>query len=294
MNTPVDHVARVLLDLANQGSIAASNAGRSAIKRMGPLLDAGVISEERRGAGRIFKVKDPTAFVAYCQKEYPSGLCGELADPEMEGKTFAVAAFRDAHRGGSSAHNPVLLRGFGSAELVSDNGAVLPVASLTELAGVAAVNIAGASCTWRITGKVALVENIEVFFRIEEIVKDVNLAIWHGGRASNKTIEWLANHADNLELIHCGDYDPVGLSEYLKLKEACPRLAVSLFVPDNLEELFIYGEQERLRKQRPYIQKILGSNDLAVKTVIDICLRRNKGLDHEALLVTATRCDDCR
>jgi len=36
-------------------------------------------------------------------------------------------------------------------------------------------------------------------------------------------------------IVHYGDWDPVGLDEYLRIKDACPELT-SFFVPDNLEE----------------------------------------------------------
>lgn len=282
--TPVDTFSGVLAALTELGALPASRIGRPSLDRLRPLLEGGVIEKRKRGAGMVYEVLNKTKFEVFCEKEYPSGLYGERIEKGLSGKAFAVAAFRDAHRGTTSSHNPVLIRGFGSAQLVSCDGESLPVARLTEMASVAAINADGPACKWQITGRVALVENIEFFYRAEEFTEGLDFVLWNAGRARNKTIDWLAAQQAGLELIHFGDYDPVGLGEYLKLKNACPHLQVSLYIPENLAALFAYGKGKRLTAQSSYVKGLLSSKDPGVRLVLSLCHEHNKGLDQEALL----------
>jgi hypothetical protein len=280
----VDTFSGILSVLSECGTIPASRIGRPSLDRLRPLLEGGVIEKKKRGAGGVYEVLNNTAFTVFCEKEYPSGLHGEKIEEGLNGKAFAVAAFRDAHRGTTSPHNPVLIRGFGDAQLVSRDGDSLPVANLTKVASVTAINADGAACKWGIAGRVALVENIEFFFRAEELVDNLDFVLWNSGRVANKTIEWLAAKSEGLELIHCGDYDPVGLSEYLKLKDACPHIQVSLFLPENLDALFVYGKKKRLSDQSACVKGLRNSKDPAVRFVLSLCDKHNRGLDQEALL----------
>lgn len=280
----VDTFSGILSVLSEHGTIPVSRIGRPSLDRLRPLIESGVIEKRKRGAGGVYEVLNKNELAVFCEKEYPSGLYGEKIKEGVTGKAFAVAARRDAHRGATSSHNPVFIRGFGNAQLVSRDGENLPVASLTEMTSVAAINADGKACKWEIAGRVALVENIEVFFRAEEFIDGLDFVLWNAGRANNKTIEWLTVQPRGLVLIHCGDYDPVGLGEYLKLKDACSHLQVSLYVPENLDALFVYGKKKRLKDQTSYVKGLLSSKDPSVQFVLALCHKYNKGLDQEALL----------
>jgi hypothetical protein len=83
-------------------------------------------------------------------------------------------------------------------------------------------------------GRVALVENLECFLRMEAIIPDVPLVINSAGRISDRLIACLArSHFEAPPLLHLPDYDPVGLGDYLRLREALAG-RVSLFVPSDI------------------------------------------------------------
>ncbi|MBD3207820.1 hypothetical protein GF319_15930, partial [Candidatus Bathyarchaeota archaeon] len=186
--------------------------------------------------------------------QYPSGLMVDVAPGRK--RAGAVAALRDSHRASVPDSCPVLLRGFGEAGLVSDEG-TFPVAQLTGRYGVAALMV-GADCGWSWEGQLAVVENMEVFAGFEALDAEPELAAYAAGRMHSALLAWLASpQMTNALPVHFGDYDPVGLDEYLRLRRVLPDRA-RLYVPDDLEELFsrysnpalLQGSEAVLRRLR--------------------------------------------
>jgi hypothetical protein len=86
------------------------------------------------------------------------------------------------------------------------------------------------------------------------------------------------------QIIHFGDYDPVGVDEYLRLKEKHHR--VSFHIPDNIEDLFKkYGNEEILQKNQAIYERLRESQDKQAKNIVDLMSRYNCGLEQEALLI---------
>jgi hypothetical protein len=78
---------------------------------------------------------------------------------------------------------------------------------------------------WSLSGpakRVALVENIDVFLsldsaRLSETLQ-ADAAVFLHGKMSNRFLAWLASPAmADVRYLHLGDYDPVGIAEYLRL-----------------------------------------------------------------------------
>ena len=93
-------------------------------------------------------------------------------------------------------------------------------------------------------GICALIENLAVFHSFEKLGLEPALAIWTGGISSNRFITWLASNArHSLRVLHLPDYDPVGLSEFLRHTNAlvkpslfmcqtvCRRYSVAIQIP---------------------------------------------------------------
>lgn len=89
----------------------------------------------------------------------------------------------------------------------------------------------------------------------------------------------------NGRIIHCGDYDPVGLDEYLRLKTACPESA-GLYLPANLEDLlFRYGKRELLLGSSGVILVWLRkTEDQEVRRIVELMDQYSVGLEQEVLL----------
>lgn len=282
-----DPFAAILSEFCNRGSIPASRLKSKKMHlRLQPLVDAGVIVQERSGAGQRWRVLDRDGLYRFSQSQFPSGL-EPLAASSFVPRNRSVLYTKDAH-GLKSSHLPLFVRGFKNARLTWDDR-VLPVASLTAFAGGAGLRL-GRDSRWSFQGTVVTVENSEVLFHIETVIPGTCLAVYTGGRISNLLLQWLSSDAmEKAVFIHAGDYDPVGIQDYLRLSEACPG-RVSLYMPDNLEELFArYANQKRLEDQSSVLNtlrtcKVRSGKDKDFLKIMHLMDRYNGGLDQEALL----------
>ena len=142
--------------------------------------------------------------------------------------------------------------------------------------------------TWGFSGTVAVAENLEFFLSFEAAGIKCDLVIYAGGRLSDRIISWLASPLmEACSVLHCGDYDPAGLREYLRLREAMGSRAV-LYVPDNMERLLKkYGRAELVRNQAHILPGIRSCAVPEVLNVMDMVERYGLGLEQEVLLLTA-------
>ena len=77
--------------------------------------------------------------------------------------------------------------------------------------------------------------------QVERILPTVDAALRTVGRTDQRVLAWLAAQPD-VNVTHVGDYDPVGLSEYQRVRAAFGDRA-QFRVPKNLEELVArYGQ----------------------------------------------------
>ena len=87
-------------------------------------------------------------------------------------------------------------------------------------------------------------------------------------------------------LIHFGDYDPVGLDEYRRLKERAPR--ATFYIPQNLEKHFKenkYLKPELMDKSSALLRRLAEARDADILAVIDLMRRYGGGVEQEVLLL---------
>ena len=147
-----------------------------------------------------------------------------------------------------------------------------------------------------ITGALAVVENLEVFCHFEKLKTDAQLAIYAQGRLSGRILNWLSSPAmAQARIIHCGDYDPVGLDEYLRLKSAC-RERAALYLPANLEDLLSrYGKRDLLLGNNASIlARLRKTEDQEVRQIVKLIDRYGVGLEQEVLLYLIQLLDNRR
>ncbi len=277
----VDALAQKLCLLLTEGTLASSRLTERDRSRLQSLFATGVLEVVRSGAGKTVVVQNRDAFDTFILRNYPSGLEGreEAATPRSK----AVAELRDSKKARATGPLVVLLRGFGNCHLRSGTE-VLPVADLTELAGVAALHLGGKE--WKYTGVLAVVENLEVFWNFEKLKTGVQLAIYAQGRLSGRILNWFSSRAMlQARIIHCGDYDPVGLDEYLRLKAACGERA-ALYLPPNLEDLMSrYGKKDLLLgSSAAILARLRKTEDKEVRQIVKLIDRYGVGLEQEVLL----------
>ena len=281
---PIDTLAQRLSLLLKDGHIPAGSLGRQHVRRMSPLFEAGILEYQRIGGGRRVVSNNLQALSAFVEKLYPGGLDG-IDDTEALPRSKAVANFRDAKRALTSDVEPVLLRGFGNAVLRSGNNE-LPAAHLTSIAGVTAMSLNDAPF-WSFNGCAAIIENQEMFMHIERLGLPCGIALYAGGRLSRRVLKWLGSSVmQNCRYIHCGDYDPVGLDEYLRLATECPD-RVELYIPSNLEDHFIHhGKSDLIKNSSEILSRLRKNQDPAIKKVVDLIDRYGVGVEQEILLST--------
>ena len=279
----VDALADKLLLLVAEGSLAASRLTDRDRTRLRSLFETGVLAMERGGAGKKVVVKNRDALDAFVLRNYPSGLQGSSAT--LSPRSRAVAELRDSKKARETGPLMVLLRGFDNCELRAGEE-VLAVAHWTELAGVAALCLDGRQ--WGFAGVMAIVENLEVFWNFEKLKTGAQLAVYAQGRLSGRILNWLSSPAmAQARIIHCGDYDPVGLDEYLRLKTAFPERA-GLYLPANLEDLLSrYGKRELLLGSNGAIlARLRKTDDQEVRRIVELMDRYGVGLEQEVLLLS--------
>lgn len=277
----VDALAEKLGFLIEQGKIPFSRLTNRDSARLQGLFEAGVLKMQRSGAGKKVILQNREALDAFVKQNYPSGLDG--IQRALSSRSKAVADFRDSKRSRAAGPPMILLRGFGTCELHVGND-VLPVARLTQQAGVAALCLEDRP--WGFDGILTVVENLEVFWNFEKLGIDAQLAIYAQGRLSGKILDWLSSPGmAHARIIHCGDYDPVGLDEYLRIKTACPE-RTELHLPSNLEDLLSrYGKRELLKSSTSVLSRLRKTDDQEVRRVVKLMDQYGVGLEQEALLL---------
>lgn len=226
-------------------------------------------------------MKNLKALDAFVERFYPSGLLG--TSEYLTPKSRAVAEFRDSKKARAVGPLMVLIRGFGNCEFRA-GVEKLDVAHWTELAGVAAICLEGRS--WEFTGILAVVENLEVFYHFENLKTGAELAIYAQGRLSGRVLNWLSSPPmARAGIIHFGDYDPVGLDEFLRLKEACSG-RTTIYLPANLEDLLSrYGKRDLLLGNNATIlARLRKTEDQEVRQIVELIDQYGVGLEQEILL----------
>jgi len=276
-----DAFARLIESLAEAGSAPRSRFSARALKDLASLFDPGVLQQVRRGGGFIVEVADRETLARFYRQRYPSqGL-------EIEGppRAMATAQWRSAKRVGRTDREPVLLRAFHPVACRRD-GVSCDLAAATMQTGAACL-ILEQGRYWALeAATIAVVENLECFLHFERLGLPADAALYASGRLSGLALQWLASaELSTCRLLHCGDYDPVGLDEYLRLKARVGDRA-RLHVPGNLRALVAkYGRPDLLRDSPQVLQRLRDSGDPAVRQVVRILDETGCGLEQEVLLI---------
>jgi hypothetical protein len=206
--------------------------------------------------------------------------------PDNMDKVDAVQFTGNAHNADFSRYSALPLRAFSADMKISLNGTKIDPFSLT-LAGAALylpVNTITGNVIFPNNANIALVENQRVFWEIEHILPKINFVLYLQGNFSTLTAQTLMKSLTNSFCTYLGDYDPVGISLYLRIKKYLPHC--SFYIPDNIESLFNkYGNSIDLVRQNQFFNTILNSNDKDVIRIRKIFETTSKTLQQEALLI---------
>ncbi len=180
-----------------------------------------------------------------------------------------------------------MIRGFGNASLVSMDSPeeILEIARFTRKAGLVSVLLTFQP-RWSFRGRVSIVENMEFFFNCERVLGGVYMAVFGGDRMSGLVLDWISSSLlEGCSFVHLPDYDPVGLSEYLRFKNVLGD-RVSLFVPPHFEKILShYGKRALLTDQARLIPALRNCGVCEIVKIIRLCEEYGYGLEQEILLL---------
>lgn len=287
MTNPENRLAQ-LTRLLEIGTVARSACSREFLATLAPLLDSGVVTEAKSGAGRRLVVRNPQALHYFIQHHFPNA----PVPPGTSSRVAGVSRFRDTKSVASDLPEIITVRAWQDGALRSD-GKTIAAAAPTRAHGVFSFLLADPAC-FTLHGPCALVENPAVFTQFEHLRLSPPLALYGHGRASHRLLDWLAGQtAPDFQLLHLPDYDPVGLDEFTRL-QARLGSRVQLHLPENLADLFAHHSNRELL-QKPSTQSLLARlrshADHAVRTVLKLIEQHNAGLEQEALLISQSSPD---
>lgn len=289
MKAPLDAFAALLADLTADGAVPASRMSAKARGRLAPLFSADVLAEVRAGAGRRVEVRDAHTLARFVMRHYPAGLFGDpAADEDLDRRTLALARYRDTKALGGLDFEIVEYRLAGSSPLVIGGVVTGRPDTPGGLGAFVLYERGGPDRDVQFSGVVATVENPTVFIRYDWAAAGVDMAITTYGRMSRRLIDWLASGSmRDAQVIHYGDYDPVGLSEFCRLDSALAGHA-TLFIPDEIERLFrLYSDREILSRSASMLPSLQQNQHVGVQRVLRLMAEYGGALEHEALLIGA-------
>ncbi len=275
-----DAFARLLRRLMEDGQMPRSQFAARSLKELRSLFDAGVLSQARSGGGLVIEVRDPETLATFYRKRYPSDGKTLVGPP----RALAVGMLRNAKRVSRTNMEPVLVRAINPV-LCSRNGVPCDIQEATNQTGAACL-ILESGRFWSLTASIAIVENLECFLHFEKMNVAADIALYASGRLSELALQWLGSpELSRCQFIHCGDYDPVGLDEFLRLKRVVGDRA-RLHIPANLRELVAtYGRPDLLCDSASILKRLRDSADPDVLRVVEILDETGCGLEQEVLLI---------
>ena len=263
-------------------TVPASGVSGSVRRAIQPLIAEGVISLQKYGRGARYVLHDLEALKVYLHKHYPGK---SVLPPKRRKKArscrqvTASEAKRSMAQGAATAD----MRFFSGKLTYPD--VVIDANKVTRQLGVVSAQIYSDTPLRMECRKVAIVDNLELFYYVEHVHESLDCALYAGQRIHNALLDWLYEHDEDIEFIYFGAYSPLGAQEYIRLRD---RLAapVVFYIPDNLDTLFSrHIDQDLLREHIAEYRKIRSENDPSVKKLVDLMANHGGGIGQEVLLM---------
>lgn len=237
------------------------------------------------GRGTVLCIRSPEAFSHFVTARLPQGLDVDLS--EITDRATAVIMLADAKAIRTGVGQGLFVRSTKpGVEIRSAEGEVcISVGQMTDQAGGMGVQLSPER-TWLFAGDVVVVENADAFWRHDVVLPEADLAIFGSGNMSGRLVRWLASPGmARCRITHWGDYDPVGVCQYLRLADACPGRVVTYAPPEVDELLPKYGKRKLITRQPRFLDRLRRrTSDPHVRRMVDLFDRHMRGLEQEVLL----------
>lgn len=270
------------LQLLKKGALPYSACGKSLLAALKPLFDSDVIRREKAAGGQRIVVVNLDGFQRWFRQRFPDV---SLADRVTSSRVLAVAQFRDTKALPSNLPEIICIRSARDGNLLR-HGQIVETTHPTMENGVFAFTLKKET-PFTLQGKCLLIENPAVFHSFEDLGLEIPLAIYTGGRCSNRFLSWLELNAKRgLKVLHLPDYDPLGLTEFLRLYKRLGE-AITLYLPNTLRALFQSHSKMALlddMKNQRMLLELRKSKHPSVQNVVAMIDASNAGLEQEAML----------
>jgi hypothetical protein len=280
--TAQENILAQLERLIEHGAMPKSACSGSLLKFVRPLLDAKVLVEERSGGGRRLAVRDAAVFRNFCKHKFPNAPVSAVGSTRVSG----VARFRDSKAFASNTPEIVVVRAWREDALLLNDQPTCAVAATAQHGIFSFLLNHGPDYSLR--GSCALVENPAVFTNFERLGLPIGLVIYGQGRASNRLLKWLAGiTSPEFTLLHLPDYDPVGLSEFERLRGRLGE-RIHLHLPADLHQRFArHANRSLLDKpnSRAILANLRRTSSGDIRQVLALIDHHNAALEQEALFV---------
>ena len=243
------------------------------------LDDFDVLDYQRRGKTEWLVVKDHDILDIQISNKYPEGL-----EFQQDGRVGGILSSRDSKKGGNVGKVSVIFRFITKS---SDIHFGFPAYQLTQRNGIVGLLVDESNIN--LTGNVVIVENFDCFLQAEQFVRDADVIIFASGKLDNRVITWINDCNGISKIIHMGDYDPVGLSEFCRIEKNCKQqsefyfphsIDISVFRKYGKQSLVSDGNNAKtLEKLRAY-----KTNDIGFNSTLNCLLETGLGLEQEFLL----------
>lgn len=285
----VTPLARILSILEEQGSVALSKVPKGVTSGINQLVDARVLFLHDESGRRSYRVTSSEGLGAYIRKHYPGGLFSNT-DDALTARVKGVVERRDSKTRQGLGFGLCLIKAKPGITLSKINQKGTTIFRFDD----AVPDIGGLAChldeysSWKVSSAattVVSIENPDTFVRpLSDLPGDV--AVFADGIMSQFQLDFITQIAAKTELVHFGDYDPVGLAEYLRLKNNEPK--TKLYIPDDLSERFkMYSNADILQKGRnqSLLTTLRQSKNPDVGRVVRLILDNNSCLEQEACFI---------
>lgn len=227
------------------------------------LTDAGILSINKTGRGKTVNVINPSAYEKFLVTHFPENVAGSS-------RAANISKLRNSKAAKREGSNISFLRGAGQ---ITVNGGMVDLGEYTRKYG-----LFSAYNPDLVVDKLCIIENLETFLNAERIFGFSYSYLHKYGRIGRDFLKKIKAN----EVLVFSDYDLIGLSEYLKVKEFFS--GATLYYPANFNLLF-----EKYSTPLPEKQVATGmvknSSEAIVIEIREMVLKSNRFLEQEILLL---------
>jgi len=228
------------------------------------LMESKIINKVPSGRGYYYEISKQDKFDAFYNKKYPRDdieVMTEIDNQLKYGDTKATALKKD---------RVIFIRG---TQKITLNDRELDLKHATQ-----EFNIFSAVFQTLKARKICFVENLQPFLEVEKILGNEYTYIHFYGRLPRKEV--LLNIECD-EYLHFGDYDFLGLNEFLKAKEVFENCKI--YIPDNYEMLYSEFSRKREAKDTIY-KKVKNSTICEVVRIREQLKKHNRFLEQQVVI----------